>query len=265
MKYKLKLHKKFFLIIIFLLTLNPTYAFSEIIKKIEVFGNERLSSKTVILFSELDLNDDISSYELNDSFKKLFETNYFKDINITFVNGLIKINVVENPIIQTININGIKNKSILSELEKVTKKSEKYPYLKNKINDQKNLLINIIRAEGFYFAEIETKIEDNLNNSVNVVYNFNLGKRAKINEIKFIGNKKFKNNKLRNIIVSEESKPWKFLTSNKYLNENRIKLDKNLLVNYFRNKGYYKVKVKSSSAKVINEDKFVLIFNIDSG
>ena len=116
MKYKLKLHKKFFLIIIFLLTLNPTYAFSEIIKKIEVFGNERLSSKTVILFSELDLNDDISSYELNDSFKKLFETNYFKDINITFVNGLIKINVVENPIIQTININGIKNKTILSEL-----------------------------------------------------------------------------------------------------------------------------------------------------
>ena len=65
--------------------------------------------------------------------------------------------------------------------------------------------------------------------------------------------------------MSEESRPWKFLTSNKYLNESRINLDKNLLTNFFKNKGYYNVVVKSSSAKVIDKEKFVLIFNIESG
>ena len=255
--------KIFFLL---LFTVN-TYksAFSDVIKKIEVNGNDRLAEQTIILFTELNVDDNIDTEDLNQSFKKLFETDYFNDVKISFNDGVLKINVVENPLIQSIKIEGIKNKSIEDDLSKITKKIEKYPYLENKVKDQKNTLLNIIRSNGFYFAEIQTIIIDNNNNSVNIIYKFNLGERAKISEIKFIGNKIFKNNKLRNIIVSEETKPWKFLTTNKYLDEGRINLDVNLLENYFRNKGYYNVAVKSSSAKIIDKNNFVLTFNIDSG
>ena len=265
MKINYTLHIKILFFILLLIIANTKSVYSEIIKKIDISGNDRLAKETVILFSELNVNDNIYSEDLNNAFKKLFETDYFKDIKINFNNGYLKIEVVENPLIQSIIINGIKNKSIVDDLTIITKKTEKYPYLENKINDQKNTLINIIRSSGFYFAEIETKIQDNNNNSVNIIYNFNLGERARINEIKFIGNKIFRNNKLRNIIVSEEFKPWKFLSSNKYLNENRINLDINLLKNYFKNKGYYNVLVKSSSAKVTTNNNFVLIFNIDAG
>ncbi len=251
-------------IVIFLVNFN-NIVFSDVIKEIEVKGNERLAKETIILFSELNINEEIKTSDLNRALKNLFETDYFKDVKIKNDNGNLIIRVVENPIIQNIKIEGIKNQSIVDDISKITRKIEKYPYLENKINEQKNTLINIIRNSGFYFAKIETLIEDNNNNSVNIIYNFNLGERAKITEIKFIGNKVFKNNKLRNIIVSEEAKPWKFITTNKYLNENRIRLDVNLLENYFRNKGFYNVKVKSSSAKVINQNNFVLTFNIDSG
>ena len=74
------------------------------------------------------------------------------------------------------------------------------------------ILNNIVRAYGYYFAEIDSKIETNQNNTVNIIYNFNLGKIAKIKKISFIGNKIFKDSKLRNVIVSEETKFWKFLT-----------------------------------------------------
>ena len=43
----------------------------------------------------------------------------------------LEIKVKENPIIQTILIKGIKNKNIVRQLEEVTKKSEKYPFLIN--------------------------------------------------------------------------------------------------------------------------------------
>ncbi len=257
--------KKIFFVALFILISTTKFASSEIIKKIEISGNERLANETVILFSELNINENISSEDLNNTFKKLYDTDYFKNIKISFNKGIVIIEVEENPLIQSVIINGIKNKSILKELNKITKKIEKYPYLENKIEDQKNLLINIVRNTGFYFAEIETKVQDNNNNSVNIIYNFNLGERAKISEIKFIGNKIFKNNKLRNIIVSEESKVWKFITPNKYLNEKRIELDVNLLKNYFKNKGYYNVLIKSSSAKVIDKNNFILTFNIDAG
>ena len=250
MKNSLKSHlEKIYLIFFLLLFINQPVN-SEIIKKIEVFGNDRLADETIILFSELNVNDDIYSEDLNNAFKKMYATDYFKDIKISFNKGYLKIEVAENPLIQKILINGIKNKSILDELSKITKKKEKYPYLENKINNQKNILLNAIRSSGFYFAEIETKIQNNNNNTVNIIYTFNLGERAKITEIKFIGKKIFRNNKLRNIIISEESRPWKFITKNKYLDENRIKTDVNLLTNFYKNKGYYNVLVKSSSAKV---------------
>jgi len=265
MKINYTLLAKIIFFSLLLIILSTKLVYSETIKKIDVSGNDRLAKETVILFSELNVDDNIYSDDLNNAFKKLFETDYFKDIKISFNNGYLKIDVEENPLIQSIIINGIKNRSIVDELTKITKKTEKYPYLENNINDQKNILINIIRNNGFYFAEVETIIQDNNNNTINVIYEFNLGERAKITEIKFIGNKVFKNNKLRNIIVSEESKPWKFITQNKYLNENRIKLDVNLLKNYFKNKGYYNVLIKSSSAKVIDNNNFGLTFYIDSG
>ena len=265
MKDQYKILFKLTLLAIIFLFNSYSYSYSEIIKKIDVKGNERLAKETIILFSELNINDEIDSNDLNTALKNLFETDYFKDVKINIDNGNLLIIVKENPLIQIIKIEGVKNQSILDELYKITRKIEKYPYLEYKINEQRNTLINLIRNSGFYFAKIETFIEDNNNNSVNIIYKFNLGERAKIAEIKFIGNKVFKNNKLRNIIVSEESKPWKFLSTNKYLNESRIALDVNLLENYFRNKGYYNVIVKSSSAKVTDKNNFVLTFNIDSG
>ena len=88
------------------------------------------------------------------------------------------------------------------------------------------------------------------------------GNNKKIN---FLGNKVFKDAKLRNVIKSEEGRFWKFISRDKYLNEQKVKLDEKLLFNFFKNKGYYQVKIKSSFAKTIDNQFFELNFNIDSG
>ena len=45
-------------------------------------------------------------------------------------------------------------------------------------------------------------------------------------------NKKYKDRKLHSIITSEEGKFWKFISNKKYLNIERINLDKRLLKNF---------------------------------
>ena len=238
---------------------------AEIYKEIKVEGNERLSVETIIMFSGLNLSYDVTVNDLNTSIKKLYKTNYFKDIKITQKNKILTIKIIENPIIQSIKINGIKNKTILNKLEELTKKSEKYPFLKNNILNQNNLLLNTVRGTGYYFAELDTKIIDNQNNSVDILYNFILGERAIIKKINFQGDKVFSDSKLRNIIRSEEGKFWKFITSNKYLDELKIKQDEKRLKKYYQKKGYYNVNVKASYAKNINNEFFELNFNIESG
>ena len=259
---KRKLIIVFFIICLNLFNYNVN---SEIIKSIEIKGNDRLSKETIILFSNLNINQDVDLNQINSSIKTLYETNYFKNIDVIFVDGILKFNIEENPIIQTVTINGVKNKSLLKGLEKQTKRIEKYPYIGINIEDQKNLLLNTLRANGFYFANVTTELVENDNNSVNIIYDFDLGERAKIGKIKFIGNKVFKDKKLRSVLISEESKPWKFITRNKYLDTGRIELDKDRLVKYYKNKGYFDVNIKTSSAVITNRKNFELIFNIDAG
>ena len=238
----------FLLIIFFLFSIKLVN--SEIYDQINIEGNERLSVETIVMFSGIKIGKDITKENLNEAIKKLYNTGYFKDISIKTSNGVINIEITENPIIQSIKINGIKNKELSKKILNITKQSEKYPYLKENIKNQENLLLNTVRKSGFYFAKIETKLLENNNNSLDIIYNFELGERAIIKKIIFKGDKKFRDTKLRNVIKSEEGKFWKVITSNKYLDERRIDLDEKLLREFYLNKGYFNVKIKSSYAKV---------------
>ena len=66
-------------IIIFSIFINfllINQAYPDKLKEIKVTGNERLAKETIILFSNLTVDDYIDSNIINNTFKKLFETDY---------------------------------------------------------------------------------------------------------------------------------------------------------------------------------------------
>ena len=79
---------------------------------------------------------------------------------------------------------------------------------------------------GYYNSSLDILVEQSKNNLVNITYDINLGKKSKIKKITFIGNKVFKDKKLRRIITSTEYKFWKFISGRKYLNQNLVYLMK---------------------------------------
>ena len=254
-------------LIFYLIILNFNFihfSHADNIKEFKIQGNDRVSNETIVMFSKLNLNQKINDKILNDAIKELYYTDYFETITLKNINGIILIDVKENPIIQNIEINGIDNNKILEKLKDITIKTEKYPFVENKISDQVNLLKNILKSYGYYFVKLETQIIQNKNNSVDLLYNFNLGNIAKIKKINFIGNKIYKDSTLRNVIISEETKFWKFITKNKFLDINRISLDTKRLENFYKNRGYFNIKVKSSFATITNDEQFELIFNINA-
>ena len=246
MKNKFFYVKKISIIFILKLIFTQT-SIADVIKDFKVEGNNRVSNQTIIMFSNLNIGDDANNDILNEALKNLYYTDYFKEISISFDSGLLNIKVEENPIIQSVTINGIKSSRINEKIKEVTLKIEKYPFVENKINDQVLLIKNILKSNGYYFVDIKTSIKDNTNNTVNLTYDIELGEIAKIKKINFIGDKKFRDNSLRNVIISEESKFWKFLTNNKFLDTNRISADVSRLENYYLNRGYYNAVVKSTT------------------
>ena len=251
-------------ILFFLLT---SKLFSQNLINFEILGNERISDETIIIFTGL---NDIESKNLNDNdlnniIKKLYATDFFEDVSIKSVNGKLVITVLEYPLIQTVEILGIKKKRIISLLEENIKLREKNSYIPVKIKNDEKIINNILRINGYYFSSINTKIITNQNNTVDIIYDIIRCDRAYIEKIQFIGDKKIKSKKLKKIILSEENKFWKFLTKNKFLDINRIDLDKKILKNFYKNRGFYNVSVESSSARIINKENFQLIFNINAG
>ena len=256
--------KKLFFIFAFIF-LFTTDINSEIIKNIEISGNVRISDETIILFSEIKKNQDLKNENLNLIIKKLYTTNFFSDINIAFDDGILKISVKENPVVQTLQFKGIKNKRILEVLNDTIQLKEKSSFLKSIAKSDEKIITNILRSNGYYFAEVNSKIISNPNNTVDLIYDVILGEKALITKIKFIGDKKIKDKKLRSIIISEEAKFWKFISRRKYLDINRIEFDEKLLTNYYKNSGYFNISVESSSAQIIDESNFELVFNINAG
>ena len=255
---------KFFVLLLFFYLSSFDISYSETIKKFNIKGNERVSDETIIMFSNLEIGDNIDQDKLNSALKELYKTNYFKNIFISNSSGNINIDVIENPIIQLVEINGIDDKKILENLKKVTAKQEKYPFIETDVNEKTNLLKNLLKSFGYYFVKLNTSIITNNNNTIDLIYDFELGEIAKIKKIKFIGDKIFRDSTLRNVIVSEEDRFWKFITRNKYLDFNRINLDVSRLENFYKNRGFYNVNIKSTTAIITDKNQFELIFNINA-
>ena len=261
MKSFINLFKLFFLIWL----LISGQALSAAVNKIEIIGNDRIADETIKMFISVDIKDEINDEKLNKILKDLYETEFFKDISVKFDNQILSIIVQENPIIEKIIYNGIKSSRILEIIKQDTLIKQRSSFNENSLKKEKLKIENILKSLGYYNSSLNVLVNKLDNNLINITYNVDLGKKSKIKKITFIGNKVFKDKKLRRVITSSEYKFWKFISGRKFLNENQVFFDERLLANFFKNNGYYNVKIKSSFAKLIDDNNFELIFNIDSG
>ena len=255
---------KISILIIFFSILSTNIFSAEVVEEINVKGNQRISSETIKMFAEVSINDDLNEKDLNEILKKLYDTNFFDLVSVKISDRTLSIIVKENPIIQNINYEGIKSSKILEDIKKNTELKSRSSFNDVLLNKDKKKIKNFLKEIGYYFSSVEITIEEIEDNKINLNYKISLGKKAKIKKISFIGDKIFKDKKLKGVILSEEYKAWKFLSGKKYLNEAMINYDERLLKNFYLNKGFYNVVINSSFAKITNDQEFELIFNIDA-
>ena len=255
---------KYLLIILIFLKLAFTNAFSEIINDIKIKNNNRITKETIISFGGIKLGQDYTQEQLNNILLDLYSTNFFSDLKFEIQGDILIVDVKERKIVQRIQINGIKAEKTKKSILKNLNLREKSPYVNFLAKQDIKKIENSLNNVGYYFNKVNVTINNNDNDTVDLIYDIDLGEKALIKNIIFTGEKYYKDKKLKNVIVSEESKFWKFVSNKKYLNPNQIDLDQRLLEKFYLNKGFYDVKIKNSSA-VFNNNHFNLIYNIDSG
>ena len=250
-----------FVIIIFLY-----FGFTSNLKSFEeiiINGNDRISKQTIITFSGVERIEKRENININKILKNLYETNFFENVSVFLDGKKLKIDVVEFPIIEKIEFDGVKAKKIKKQLSENIKLKNRSSYNEILVSEDISSIKFQLRKIGYYFSSVDAVIEKLENKRINLTYKIELGNKAKIKKITFIGDKIFKDGKLKGIIVSEEYKFWKFISGRKFLSEDVIQFDKRLLKNFYLNKGFYNVEINSSFAKLVNDDEFELIYNIN--
>lgn len=256
----------FFYTILFTIIFFTKSANAQNIENIEIIGNKRISDETVLVLGNIDLNIFFDDQNLDKILNNLYSTNFFADVRLSLDNNTLKIDLIENPIIENIEFTGFKNTDFINELTQRISLKERMSFTQNQLNQDLILIQNILKSSGYYFANTTSSlIKDEDLNSIRLIINIDQGKKARIKNIVFIGDKKIKDKKLLEIIASEEHQFWKFISNKVFLNQSTINLDINLLENYYKNLGYYNVKVINNFAELTNNGDFNLIYNIEAG
>ncbi len=249
---------------IFLISIY-SYVNASIIDDIVIKNNNRISKQTIITYGKIELNKDYSLKDINQILRNLYETDFFETLKIDIIGSQLVINVKENKIIQSVSIEGVKSEKLKESVLDETYSKDKSPFLISKVKEDVDKIKNSLNEIGYYFAEVNTKISQNNNDTIDLIFEIKLGDKVKVAKIEFIGDKKIKDRTLRNVIITEETKFWKFLSKKKYLNQSLIERDKRLLRNLYLNNGYYDVEITSQNVDFFNDNTFKLTYKIDAG
>ena len=247
-------------VIVFLLLLTNTSVAE--IAKVNIAGNARVNNATIETLVDKKISN-IDSIYINNLTKKIYDTDFFADVKISYNNNVLTINVIENPIVNFFYINGIKDAD-LDQVNKIITLKENSIFSNSKLKKDIESTREFLNATGYYQALIVPEVIKIDNNQVNLIINIDKKEISKIKNIFFIGSKFFSNSQLIDVITSSEDGWWKFFSTSA-LSEQRIELDKQLLKDFYKSKSFYDVQMESAFASVDKNNNFSLTFSINSG
>ena len=256
----MKLFKYLFLLTIFITPLS-----AEVINKVKVYGNSRISEESIKIYGEINIGENYSKENLNQIIKNLYETNFFENIEVTIIQDVLNVKVSEYPMINDIEFKGEKSSSVKNQILDKLQLQPKQSFIQSKLNEDIELLKKLYSNLGFNFIKVVPKIEKFSENRVNLIYDLQKGNKSYIKKINFNGEKVLKESTLIEVIASEEKKFWKIFSKNTYLSLSNVELDKRLLLNFYKNLGYYDVQVLSNQAILKENDFIELTYTINAG
>ena len=249
---------KFLVVFFFLLT---SISFSEI-KKVTIAGNTRVNSNTIESLVDKKIIN-VDSIYINNLTKKIYDTDFFSDVKISYNDGILNIIVVENSVINFFFINGVQDND-LDNINKIITLKENAIFSNSKLKKDIENVKDFLKISGYYSALVDPEIIKIENNQINLIINIDKKDVSKIKNIYFIGNKFFSSSQLQDVISSSEDGWWKLFSASG-LNEQRIEYDKQLLKEFYKSKGFYDVQIESAFVNPNAINNFSLTFSINSG
>jgi outer membrane protein insertion porin family len=233
---------------------------------IVVEGNRRVEADTIRSYFHVNPGERLDSYKIDQAIKALYATGLFQDVRINPSAGRLVVSVVENPVINRVAFEG--NKKIKDEQLGVEVQSKPRGTLSRPtVQSDVQRIVDIYRRNGRFDVRVDPKVIDLPNNRVDLVFEIKEGEKTGVKKIRFVGNKAYGDQRLKDEIKTTETMPFfGFLQQADIYDPDRVEADRDLLRRFYLKHGYADVRVVSATSVYDPAQKgFIVTFTIDEG
>ena len=175
-----------FIIFVYLLCFALFPLRAEIIKKIEIVGNSRISDETIKVYGKVkEPNSNYSKDELDNILKDLYSTNFFENVSLEVRDKTLIIRLDEYPVVSQLLIIGEKSNKFKDGIKKIISMKEKSSFIENNLNNDINEIENFYSALGYNFSEVTAEIRKVDEKNFDLIYRIKRGELTKISKISF--------------------------------------------------------------------------------
>ena len=230
-----------------------------------VRGNRRIEAETVLSYMALPTDRAVTAEDLNAAVRRLFDTGLFQDVRVIPSENRIVVEVVENPSINQIAFEG-NDRLENEELQQIIQLRPRLPFTASAAEADAQRIIEVYRRIGRYGAEVEPVVIQRDENRVDLVFEITEGEQTEVKAIDFVGNEAFSDRRLRGAIETKEAGLFSFLISTDIYDPDRLELDKELLRQFYLERGYADFTVLSATAELApDRSGFFITFTVEEG
>ncbi|MBU2653885.1 outer membrane protein assembly factor BamA [Acidomonas methanolica] len=240
-------------------------AMGNVIESIQVHGNARIETSTVLSYMVVQPGDSFAQDDLDRSLKTLYATGLFKDVTLRRDGNTLVVDLVENPVVNRIAFEG--NSAIKDEdLRKEITMRPRAVFSEQAAAADRQKLLNLYASKSRFGATVTPQIIHLSHNRVDVIFKISESHVTVIDKVVFVGNKSFSEARLAQVISSKESAWYRFFSSADEYNPERVKYDAELLRRFYLHNGYVDFHVINATGELAPDRKmFYITFTISEG
>jgi outer membrane protein insertion porin family len=244
---------------------SPAVASGGTIEAIDVHGNERIETSTILSYLLVRQGDQFNQDELDRSLKTLYATGLFRDVGLMRRGETLVVRVSENPIVNRIAFEG-NHSSKDDDLRKVLTLRPRAVYTPEMASRDRQKILDLYASKGRYAVTVTPQIIRLSHNRIDVVFQISEGALTLIRKISFVGNKAFSEARLDQVVSTKETAWYRFFSSSDEYNPDRIQYDRELLRRFYLRNGYVDFEIADATAELSPDRKsFYVTFTLNEG
>ncbi len=243
----------------------PASAQSYTFNSVQVEGNRRIETATIVAYTGIAPGQSVSAGELNEAYQRIVDSGIFESVDLEPRGRTLVINVTERPTISQVSIEGnrrIKDEDLIGLIES----KPRQVFNPARAEADATLIATAYSQQGRIAATVTPRIIRRSDNRVDLAFEIAEGDTIEVERVSFVGNRAYSDRRLRRVLQTKQAGLLRSFIRSDTLIEDRIAFDKQVLRDFYLSRGYVDFRILGTNVELTNErDAFFLVMNVAEG